>query len=303
MPRSSRHTRFCFTTNNPTDEVIAAIYQFLSSDAVKYGVFGEEVAASGTPHLQGFVILKHNVTHAWIRQRLVRSHVEVTRGTSAQARDYCKKDGRFSEFGSFPSDAGRRTDFDRLWEWADEFIASNGRPPTSPEVAREHPSIYLRHSRVVRTLFLRAPTPTIAEGTPRQWQDELEQELDDEASDRSVIFYVDPEGNKGKTWFQQYYLTKYDRAQIIGVGKRDDMAHCVDVSKRVFFFNVPRGSMEHFQYSVLEQLKDRMVFSPKYQSHMKILPHKPHVVVFCNEHPDMEKMSQDRYDIRLEYPE
>lgn len=40
-----------------------------------------------------------------------------------------------------------------------------------------------------------------------------------------------------------------------------------------------------------------MIFSPKYQSSVKIIAHKVHVVVFCNESPDYDKMTGDRYNI------
>ena len=76
------------------------------------------------------------------------------------------------------------------------------------------------------------------------------------------------------------------------------MAYAVDPDKRVFFINVPRLGMEFLQYSILEQLKDRMVFSTKYTSEMKVLRTNVHVVVFCNEMPDMDKMSADRPIIR-----
>jgi hypothetical protein len=71
----------------------------------------------------------------------------------------------------------------------------------------------------------------------------------------------------------------------------------VDVGKKVYLFNVPRGSMEFLNYGFLEMLKDRMILSPKYESCMKLLEYTPHVVVFANEHPDMSKMSADRYNI------
>ena len=55
--------------------------------------------------------------------------------------------------------------------------------------------------------------------------------------------------------------------------------------------------MEFLQYTILEQLKDRMVYSPKYNSMMKYMQFVPHVVVFCNEQPNMTAMSEDRYEI------
>ena len=75
------------------------------------------------------------------------------------------------------------------------------------------------------------------------------------------------------------------------------MAYVIDISKSIFLFDIPRGSMEYLQYSILEQLKDQMIFSPKYESVSKVIPHKVHVVVFCNEEPDRNAMTEDRYKI------
>lgn len=76
-----------------------------------------------------------------------------------------------------------------------------------------------------------------------------------------------------------------------------DMAYALDETKSVFLINVPRGGIEFLQYRFLESLKDKYVFSSKYESKMKILRETPHIVVFCNEYPDLSKMSSDRYNI------
>jgi hypothetical protein len=60
-------------------------------------------------------------------------------------------------------------------------------------------------------------------------------------------------------------------------------------------FDIPRLGMEFFQYNVIEQIKDRIVFSAKYQSMAKVLDHDAHVVVFCNEMPKDDALTADRY--------
>ena len=130
------------------------------------------------------------------------------------------------------------------------------------------------------------------------WQQQLDAYIELPADTRRIRFYVDPVGNSGKTWMCQYLVSKHpDRVQVFRVGKRDDLAFAIDDSK-VSFFDIPRKQMEYFQYCVIEQLKDRMVFSPKYNSVMKVLPAPVHVVVFCNEDPDMTVLTVDRYDIQ-----
>lgn len=298
--------RFCYTLNNYTSEEEEACKDFSSLPVVKYHVFGREVGDSGTPHLQGFLCFKnpHKKTIFWLKQNFSdRAHFEFTRGSNEQASNYCKKDGDFFEHGDIPF-GGQRTDLDVVRSWIDDFAQQHGRACTERELAMEHPLSFIRYQRaLVHYARVTAPTPTLrGDATLRNWQSELEQELDDPADDRSIIFYVDERGNNGKTFFQQWYISRYsDTTQLLGLGRRDDMAYAVDPVKRIFFINVPRGSMEFLQYSLLEQLKDRLVFSTKYQSEMKVLTYTPHVIVFSNEYPDMNKLSEDRVIIRTEF--
>lgn len=299
MPRVSSR-RWCFTLNNPTLEESTLVADFLNGSHVRYGVIGRERGESGTPHLQGFFILGGPWRVNRVRGQLPRAHLEPARGTSIQASDYCKKDGDFDEFGEIPARQGARNDLEELYAWGDEFTQSHGRAPTSPEIARAHPTAYLRYTRVARLFEARAATVPTEEGDPREWQDELAQELEEPCNDdRKITFYVDPVGNSGKSWFCRWFLTKFpNMVQLLGPGKRADLAHAIDASKTVFLFNIPRQEMEYLQYSILEALKDRFLLSTKYSSKVKVWATVPHVVVFCNEEPDMTRLSEDRYDIR-----
>jgi hypothetical protein len=105
-------------------------------------------------------------------------------------------------------------------------------------------------------------------------------------------------GGKGKSWFVRWYLERNrEDTQFLSVGKRDDLAHVVKEQTRVFLVDVPRGQMEYLRQEVLEQLKNRMVFSPKYNSTTKYLFQCPHVVVMCNEEPELV-LTEDRYNFK-----
>lgn len=269
-------------------------------DTVQYLIFGREVGESGTPHLQGFVIFNQTRRFRSAKDLISsRCHIEKAVAKSSQARDYCKKEGDWEEFGDFPDNQGKRTDLDDVMQWCDEFTAEHGYPPTERDLALHHHKMFVRYGKAIITAAeLRAPAAVIREGSPRDWQEELENILDGPADDRKVRFYVDTKGGTGKSWFQGYYVSKNpDRAQLLGVGPKADIAYAIDRTKSVFLFNVPRGAMQFLQYTIFEQLKDRVVFSTKYHSCTKILLKHPHVVVFCNEYPDESAMSSDRYEI------
>ena len=111
------------------------------------------------------------------------------------------------------------------------------------------------------------------------------------------MFVVDVAGNKGKSWFTRYFTSRHENAMILQPGKKADMAHVVREDCKTFFMDCPRSKQgEYIQYDFLEELKNGYVFSPKYDSRVKIFK-TPHVVVLMNERPDMHKLSADRYNI------
>jgi hypothetical protein len=293
-----------FTLNNYNDENQEDLRSLGVNESVcSYLVFGREVGESGTPHLQGYVRFVVGCRPDRVKRLLKsdRFFIELARGNAQQASEYCKKQGDYEEFGRLPAGKGKRSDLDRILEWLDGFITETNRAPTEKEVATHCPEALLRYRDFMRIAQLRAPEPVIREGECRPWQRDLESVLELECTDeRTIRFYVDENGGSGKTWFQQYLFSKYpERVQLLQPGKYIDMAYTIDSAKDIFLINVPRLGMEFFaaNFRILESLKDRMVFSPKYTPQMKILMKIPHVVVFSNERPPRNALSRDRYRV------
>lgn len=290
-------SRYCFTINNYTAADERACCDYFAGPRVRYGIYGREIGSSGTPHLQGFLILRSASRRSAVSRALPRAHLEIARGTSVQARDYCKKDGDFHEVGTFPDSQGKRSDLDTLISWCDDFITEHGRAPTSPDIAKHQPHAYLKYPRFRALAAHRAPQRRLEFGEPNDFQRGFLERLGEPFDDRTIDFIVNGAGGAGKTWLCRYLLTNDSRVQILGIGKKSDIAYMVDESKSIFIFNVGRGQMEYLSYALLEALKDRMLMSTKYQGQMKTWATPVFVAVFSNEPPDMTKLTEDRYNI------
>lgn len=297
---ATRCCRWVFTLNNYTDDEVNHLVT-VCEPLTSYLTFGYETGDGGTPHLQGFLIFARSTRFAAAKAAVGRrAWLAVARGNNEQAKAYCQKEGDYEEFGDLPHEQGKRTDWDRY----KEFVISLGRVPSKNEIINHNISLYARYAdrcqEIARALL---PDAVMTNSEPRVgWQTlvagRISGAVENGANPRSIDFVVDPAGNSGKSWMCRYTLTKYpSETQILRVGKRDDLAHAIDESKSVFLFDVPRGQMEYFQYAVLEMLKDQLVFSPKYNSMMKMLARVPYVAVFCNEHPKEDSMTDDRYNI------
>lgn len=295
MPRL-QSKRWCFTINNPTPEDYAKLNG--SVDLCTYLVFADEVGDNGTPHIQGFVVFKSNKGLTAVRRLYPRGHFEIARGTNQQASDYATKDGtNVVEHGQIPGPAGRTNRYDEFRDW----VLAQPSKPNAASVALHFPSIFLNSGRVQAFIDAIYPTPPPEITDYRPYQSILADILNGGPDSRKIYFVVDPHGNSGKSWFaHRYFLSRPDDVQILSAGRRDDLAFAIDERKRVFLFDLPRSTSEFLQYSILEQLKNGLVFSSKYESRMKLVP-PSHVVVFMNEYPDMTKLSADRYEVLVWY--
>nr|UOF81644.1 rep protein [Cressdnaviricota sp.] len=112
MDDTKRRSRcWCFTLNNYTDKDIESLHTAIP-DWVDYIIYGKEKGAQGTPHLQGYIEVSQPLGMKRLKLYLGdRVHLEVRRGSQAQAIKYCKKDGDIWEHGT-PKAQGKRTDLD-----------------------------------------------------------------------------------------------------------------------------------------------------------------------------------------------
>lgn len=143
-----RARRFCFTINNPTAEDEPTFLE----PHVKYLVYVMQRGESGTPHYQGYVEFKSQKTLSAVSNLLPRAHLEVAKGTPAQASDYCtESDTNIGDpviVGTPPAsrEQGKRTDL----ETASRELMDHR---SMKRFAEEYPHMLVKYSRGFKELM------------------------------------------------------------------------------------------------------------------------------------------------------
>ena len=208
----------------------------LAAAGIRYLVFGKETApTTGCVHIQGYVYFTNARSMAGVKRILSsRLHLEKSKGSPQQNREYCQKDGEWKEAGSIPQQ-GARTDLQAV-----QSLLDGG--ATMLDVSRAHfrefvmyrnnLEIYRRmvNSRRVSSEFSLSDFP---EAWPREYN-----------WDRSVIIWG--ESGIGKT--------EYAKALLPGalmVSHMDDLlefdpdTHSGIIFDDMDFKHLPRTSQIH----------------------------------------------------------
>jgi len=104
----SRGRFWCFTLNNPVDELK------FEDERVRYAIWQLERGANGTIHFQGYMEWINAMRLAACKTLIPGAHWEVRKGSAEQAKAYCSKeesriDGPW-EHGTMSEGQGTRTD-------------------------------------------------------------------------------------------------------------------------------------------------------------------------------------------------
>lgn len=134
----------------------------------------------------------------------------------------------------------------------------------------------------------------------RPLQVEILKIVENDADDRTVHWVVDLVGNSGKTTLAKSLCLRRKDAIYI-TGKSSDMKYGISkwLEKNelgLVMIDLARSQECYVSYQGIEEVKNGIFYNTKYESGMCMYD-PPHVVVFANFYPDMEKLSADRWNI------
>lgn len=288
------YKRWCFTINNPISE--PALHSSLS-----YLVYGRETApTTGTPHLQGYLESKQNVRITGLHKLpgFESAHFLRARGTPEQNRDYCTKGGDFVEFGTISGGKGSRTDLTHIRDIISEQPNRSG----LKRIADEHPGDFIRYHRGIERMveLYKKPPPANNSIEYRPWQEDLLNIIEEgEVDPRKIHFYIDPQGAAGKSFMaRQLYALYPDKTLVLSNAKHDRLYYSYE-GQTIIIFDMTRSpddEHDHYPYQVMENMKNGYRPPGMYGKPPEFFS-IPHVIVFCNSTPNMNALSQDRYQL------
>jgi len=130
------------------------------------------------------------------------------------------------------------------------------------------------------------------------WQEEIMSILADEPAERTIHWYWESKGKSGKTSLAIHICLTCEDAIYIN-GKAADMKCAIMEMKdppSVCIIDLTRSREAYVSYSGMEEIKNGIFFSGKYKSGMKMFE-PPHLIVFANFSPCIDKLSLDRWNI------
>ncbi len=132
-----------------------------------------------------------------------------------------------------------------------------------------------------------------------KWQRDIVDITNEEPDDRTIHWYWETVGNVGKSALVKYLVVNCG-AMLIS-GKSADIKYQIASVKNgeypdIILYDIPRTAEGYINYTAMEEIKNGVFASSKYESKMVIMP-SPHIICFSNFEPDLDTMSADRWKV------
>lgn len=135
----------------------------------------------------------------------------------------------------------------------------------------------------------------------RPWQLDILRLINMNADYRSIYWYWDDIGNTGKSAFTKYLCAKKEALCVSG--KSNDCKYAIVQFKeqkkkypKIIIFDIPRTNIDYLNYEAIESIKNGCFFSGKYEC-VQVIMNCPHVIIFANSPPHINRLSIDRWNI------
>nr|QKV51184.1 putative replication associated protein [Crucivirus sp.] len=301
-----------FTINNYDDEVITLVKTWEQAKDFKCLMFGKEIApTTGTPHLQGFICFETIKSGKQIAALRANNYWAPMRMKVENNAIYCSKDNTdVTVLGTIPMSQAAKGKCGVLgkehgkkaanaWE---ELVKDVEEGMTKKEIERKYAKLVGQYGKGVDRLFESFKPKGDFDllkiyGSYLPWQEVLLSEVAKGPDKRTIHWFWEHKGNAGKSDMCKHLAFQHGFQPLMN-GTTKDLA-CAWKCGSVCFDYARDTECKELNYSVLEAIKNKYLFSSKYDSQTKQSESFKDVFVVCfaNEPPDVRKLSADRWKI------
>lgn len=156
------------------------------------------------------------------------------------------------------------------------------------------------------TIKFKIPEIIVNDFKPYGWQLEVMDIIAQPPHPRIINWFWEPDGGVGKSELALYLYDHHNA--MVCMGKASDIFHVISKNEKkrgLFIFDITKEKMEHFSYTTIEQLKNGLFMSGKYDSNIIRIHPRPHIIIFANSPPDYHKLTtKARWNvIKIQLPE
>ena len=140
------------------------------------------------------------------------------------------------------------------------------------------------------------PVKVISDDILFDWQKKIVEIVQQEPDDRTIYWFWEEDGCRGKTQFCKYLTVKFGAVGPINGSKKDILYVCAKKDSNCYLVNLSRTVEGRISYDALECVKDGYYFAGKFDSDT-VCRNCPHVICFANFPPYTAALSADRWKI------
>lgn len=116
-------------------------------------------------------------------------------------------------------------------------------------------------------------------------------------NDRKIVWIYGKKGGEGKTSLAKWLYVNKDFGYLTNAKTADISYYVTENIKEAYVFDFSRTTEGHINYQALENLKNGLLFSSKYESSVVCMDN-PFIVCFSNWEPEYTALSDDRWIVR-----
>lgn len=288
----SRIRRWCFTSFKV--EIKDKKYD---NNKFKYLIMGSETCPkTKKKHIQGYIEFTNPRTIGGVKKFFEEEsmHLEPAKGTREHNITYCSKDNDF-----ITVEGAKDTTNNKSLTESIDFVKSHINDG-SWVILNQYPSKYIRFITLYPDIkksmdeekLWHMKEEWLKNFKPNKYQLMFEEHINKQ-NNRQITWIYDKKGGCGKSWYAKFKC--YNGAVLFTNSRSNDIAYAYN-GENIVIFDFSRNLEDKINYSVIEHLKNGMIFSSKYKSNLKMFD-SPKIIIMANFKPDLTEMSQDRWDV------